>query len=313
MHALFAAILLAAAPEPSVPNLVVNPDAESGAVAPWVATGWTARAYGTVPDHDPNNRPGEKGFAADAPGATLVQTVSVSQYASQIDAGEDLGLGFDLYVGGGPGSGGTQATLQPLNGNGDALGAATTLGPPAAGDYYGKAGLLECSKGVTLPPGTRSARITLTAVGQETTSAPALADNVWFGGPYARTLIGREPPPEPADAPNCTRYPPQSSSPSPTPTATPTVSPTVTPSPPGASQLALGRRRVSFLAAVAGRFRVRVERRRDGEWRLRRRVALELEDGDRAVAVFRRLPLGRYRVTVTPPSGDPVVAKFRLR
>lgn len=292
-------------------NYVVNFDAESGNVDGWIESGWKSLAYGHQLRQNPNNETYDRAFAATSLAATLVQTVSVADIAAQIDAGQPTDLSFSAYVGGGPGEGGAMATLQPLDDAGRDLGSFTRFGPPSAQDYDGEQGLLECFRAITLPPGTRSVRITLMAVGDVSPAAPALADNIRFGGPFASTQVGFDA--EPSSAADCQRFP--TPGPTPTVTASPTPTPTVStgpPPPPGASRVALSRRRVSFLAAVTGRFHVLVERRGLGGWVRKRHASVRLEAGTKAITTFKRLPDGRYRVTVSSPR-DAIVAKFRLR
>jgi len=187
-------------------NLVANPDAETGNLEGWTGLGFGVAAYGSSP-----NVPSQAVAAYDGLGSwlflgeqsetKLTQTVSLAGLTAAIEEGhEPLSVQADL---GGAGSetDGMELLMQPQGASGEALGPPVQLGPPTATDRKDEVTMLLCSATITAPVGTRSALITLLAVGNPGATT-ASADNIQlFDGELATTtILYSGPPPE---GPNC--------------------------------------------------------------------------------------------------------------
>jgi len=177
-------------------NLIVNGNAESavGSVdgTPVVTPGWTADGEATAgqygapygypgpTDPGPDDR-GSNLFAGGVADAisTLTQTVSVSQYASTIDAG---GVSYLLsgWLGGWDGQD-DNATLTATfqNASGSALGSGT-IGPVLSSDRSGVSGLLFRSTSGLVPSGTRAVLVVVTFARASGSNNDAYADNLSF-------------------------------------------------------------------------------------------------------------------------------------
>jgi hypothetical protein len=168
-------------------NLVTNPGAETGNLEGWTGSGFGVAQYDSSPSAPSQavaayDGLGSRLFRGEQAGAKLTQTVPLADLAATIDAGQQpLSIGADL---GGAGSGpdGMELLMQPQGASGEPLGPPVQLGPPTATDRKDEATMLVCYATITAPVGTRSALITLLAVGNPGTATTANADNIWLDG-----------------------------------------------------------------------------------------------------------------------------------
>ena len=197
-------------------NLIVNGNAESGTgssdsstTAPVPIPGWTTTPNITEHTYDPAGSGafpdvnasaaigGGNQFFAGGPGngagntvETATQVVDVSTAAAEIDAGTVTAtLSADL---GGFSTQGDNAavTAMSLNSAGAQLGT-LTIGPVTAADRNNTTQLLRRSASGTVPPGTRTVRVVLTATKTDGSYNDAYADNL------SLTLAGSGPPTTP--------------------------------------------------------------------------------------------------------------------
>lgn len=177
-------------------NLIVNPGAELGdaaanfstTVAPqgWLTTEhFTAVAYdaGSTGDLNPTsgrNLQGGKNYFAGGTqslASTAVQTIDVSGYAAEIDAG-----GISAKLSGQFGGFSSQTdrmslTARFLGSGGGALGE-VTVGPVTAGERQSESTLLGRFGSVEIPEGTRSIEVKLTAIRDDGNYNDGYADNL---------------------------------------------------------------------------------------------------------------------------------------
>lgn len=152
-------------------NRLLNSGAEAG-LTEWRGSGFVAASYaatGVSRSVSGRDAPelGEQHFVAAGDGAELAQVVDLSPRAEQIDAGRQwLGWGADGLGGRAGRSGGGRVTIQPLDAGGAALGPPASVGPPSDRDRQHRTAMLFCSRSMLAPPGTRSVRVSLQAVGQ---------------------------------------------------------------------------------------------------------------------------------------------------
>ncbi len=171
-------------------NLVVNGDAEGGPGATtgeqiyaplgWATTGaFTAGAYGTQGLPAAVAGGGSNLFAGGPNSAvsTAVQTVDVSAHAAAIDAGERSARLSALL--GGWESQGDFATVEAffIDSSGVSLGS-VAVGPVTSADRGGSTILLPRSATKSVPPGTRSIRLVITAERMEGSYNDGYSDSV---------------------------------------------------------------------------------------------------------------------------------------
>jgi hypothetical protein len=195
-------------------QLVANPGAESGELAPWAGDSWGVERYGasSVPSTEYAQRSSELAalgsylFVATATGATLEQAVSLGELNSSIESGSQE-LYFHAWLGGQSSSGSPTATVTFDDAQTHTIGSPIALGPIAASDLSEQLTLLSCEMSVRVPISSRSAIVKLT--GASTSGiAPdyGLADNVYLStvqpaipdsaGPYELY---------PSGTPNCSK------------------------------------------------------------------------------------------------------------
>jgi hypothetical protein len=164
-------------------NLVTNPGAETGNLEGWTGSGFGVARYGSSPNVSSQafasyNGLGSWLFRGEQTGSTLTQVVPLSDLAGTIDAGQQP-LSINAVLGGaGSGPDGMELSMQPQGASGEPLGPPVQLGPPTAADREDRATFVRCYATVTAPAGTRSALITLLAVGNPGAATTAIADNV---------------------------------------------------------------------------------------------------------------------------------------
>lgn len=301
-------------------NRAANPGAEPGSVDGWAGTGISAVRYAADAATPPktyadNEALGAWLFRASQTGNELVQDVSFADLAAQIDAGSQP-IGISARLGASDAGGdGMELVVQPLDAVGAAIGTATQLGPPTAADRQGEGvTLLECRARPIAPAGMRSVRVTMRAVGAPTGPNSAIADQVNIADElYASTVdYGNQP----AQAPNClVRRPapptpgPEPSSPPSTPGQTPSPAVAVTSRSPVASRILLGSSRISLRLPAGLTARVQIARATGTphgrtSWRTVRALTIRTSHAGTQRRALRRLPAGRYRITVRQIAGQ---------
>jgi hypothetical protein len=191
----FAAIALAlatatpgATAAPSGGDLLANPGAESGLLAPWTGSGWGVARYGgpTAPTLEysrqaPSVVPlGSDLFDAESPSAHVEQRVSLSELAASVDTGSQQ-LSFAAWLGGQASGGSAVASVRFGDEAARPIGSPIQLGPVVAGELSERPTLLECEAIVSVPVGARTATVTLQgAPGGAAASSYGIADSVFL-------------------------------------------------------------------------------------------------------------------------------------
>jgi len=221
------------------PNLVRNGDAESNVganndttiVTPtdWTTTGqFTALQYGasggfpTPTTRGPANR-GKNFFAGgNAAVSTATQTISLSAYSADIDAGIDQ-FALSAYIGGYEDQGDNAVVSVAFKSSAGAALGSTSLGPVTPAERKNVTELLNVSKVAAVPKGARSAVVTVTDTRESGSYNDAYVDDI--------SLVLKTPAATASPKPTATPSPKPTATPSPKPTATPSPKPTATPSP----------------------------------------------------------------------------------
>jgi hypothetical protein len=189
-------------------NLLQNPGAEAGPGSPdglaidappsWTTTAsFTATQYGApgfpTPAQSTSIGGGRNFFAGGNTAlATATQTVDVSAARSQIDAGTQP-VTLSGYLGGFASQADTMTvTATYLGASGNSLGS-LRIGPVTAADRSGQTALLRRAVSGTIPVGTRSVRVVMTATRLEGTSNDGYADNIslTLSGSTVPPVLGR--------------------------------------------------------------------------------------------------------------------------
>jgi hypothetical protein len=173
-------------------NLIVNPDAETGAAGSgtgnrppsWTATGdftqilySTGNGYPTQSSPGPTNRGNAFFGGGNTATATATQTISIADLATQVDAST---IGYDLsgWLGGYASQDDNMKVVATfLSGAGGSLGT-KQIGPVLAADRGSVTGFVQRLGSGTLPVGTRSIRVVVTATRSGGTSDDGYADNL---------------------------------------------------------------------------------------------------------------------------------------
>ena len=352
----------AAAPAPALgaagENLLSNPGAETGNLDDWTGSGFGVAQYGSSPSVPSQAVAAYDGlgswlFRGEQTGATLSQTVPLEDLAATVDAGQQpLSISADLGGAGG-GTDGMELLMQPQGASGEPLGAPVQLGPPTASDRQHEATMLVCYATMTAPVGTRSARVTLVAVGDPGATTTAIADNVeltdvelateaiLYGGPpiegpHCKHRIILPPEPKPSSPP-----PPSSGGPSPCasnarlatavpPGTTPAAQPPPNPcdanrqDAASVSRIRLTSGHLSLRMSGAGtvdvviaresRIATHAKRSTHSIWRKILRFSLHATAAGLVNHSFHRLGPGQYRVTANVVgSARPIAMTTRLR
>lgn len=300
---------------------LVDGSAEQG-LSGWDANGFVVAQYGqtdTPPSDFANRVVTPDVFLATTGGATLTQTVSLASLAPTIDAGDETLYAYSYLGGSGDGADGVGMTVQLLDGSGLPLGSPSQLGPASAADRVDGTLVIPCYAMISVPAGTRSAIVTLTAEGspgqpstgtaddiQLYTSRPAFPDTLnltpipYNGGSIAFSGA--------ADGPNCTRavFTPSAAGGGSTGGSTPTTptdtttSPTAitTPAPAALRAVSLTRTNLTFRVTRSARVRVTLRSLGRIDHTARRgRVQLTLSAGEAEQIVHKFRPAltpGRY-------------------
>jgi len=225
------------------PNLILNGDAESNVgsnnsstiVTPshWKTTGqFTAIQYGASGGFPTSTTPGPpdrgKNFFAggNAAVSTATQTISLSAYSTDIDAGLDQ-FAFSAWIGGYEAQGDNAVvSLTFKTAAGTTLGSAT-LGPVTPAERNDVTEFLDVHKVAAVPKGTRQAIVSVTDTREDGSYNDAYVDDI--------SLVLKAPAATPTPKPSATPTPKPTATPTPKPTAkpsaTPTPKPTATPTP----------------------------------------------------------------------------------
>ncbi len=189
-------------------NLLQNPGAEAGPGSPDgvvidAPPSWTTTASFTATQYGATGFPttaqsasiggGSNFFAGGNTAlATATQTVDVSAARSQIDAGTQPAT-LSGYLGGFASQTDTMSvTATYLGASGNSLGS-LRIGPVTAADRGGQTALLRRVASGTIPVGTRSIRVVMTATRLEGTSNDGYADNIslTLAGSTVAPVLGR--------------------------------------------------------------------------------------------------------------------------
>lgn len=182
-------------------NRLVDPGAENG-LNGWQGAGFGVARYDTdgIPRHPaPWTTPSQTDAGAQlfsaAGEAAIWQVADLRDLASGIDAGTQP-LSFGALLGGrAQQRGGARLLIQPLDGNGAALGSSLIVGPPSERDRVSQTGLLNCDGSTTAPLGTRAVLVRV-----ETVYGGGLADSVYL---LPDRLVQPVSGPRPAEGPGC--------------------------------------------------------------------------------------------------------------